>query len=44
MPHLLKGIKEEKQSGHNRNVIQVHVNPGQGAVREPIWVELVIIN
>ena len=44
MPHLLKGIKEKKQSGHNWKVFQEHVNPGQGAVREPMWVELVIIN
>ena len=44
MPHLLKGIKEKKQSGHIWKVFQVHVNPGQGAVREPILIELVIIN
>ena len=43
MPHLLKGIKEKKQSGHNWKVFQVQVNPGQGAVREPILIELVII-
>ena len=36
-----KRNQREKQSGHNW---KVHVNPGQGAVREPIWVELVVIN
>ena len=45
MLHLLKGTKEKKkQSGLIWKVFQVHVNPGQGAVREPILIELVIIN
>ena len=43
-PPFKRNQREKKQSGHIWKVFQVHVNPGQGAVREPILIELVIIN